>query len=190
MARLPFVVQPRQAATQIQIGNEESGVIEITRYGYLRTVEKALYQTAKPSQTGTLAAQTLARQLMGKHKITSDEAATVLGLNKNTLSPKLQKIQDTNGEEILKVLQQINTDVEQLAILQATVLLQQRVNPEWGAMDTAELHPDLIVGLSNLFVEEEQRSIIALKDENTDNTQKDPNTVADEEQPGKSLAQD
>jgi len=190
MARLPFVVQPRQAATQVQIGNDDSGIIEITRYGYLRTVEKALYQTAKPAQTGTLAAQTLARQLMSKHKITSDEAATVMGLNKKTLNPKLQKIQDTNGEEILKVLQQINTDVEQLAILQATVLLQQRVNPEWGAMDTAELHPDLIVGLSNLFIEEEQRSVLALQEENPDSGHKDPNTVSEDAQPGKSLAQD
>ena len=190
MARLPFVIQPRQSPKVVQVGNEEAGIIEITRYGYLRTVEKALYQTAKPAQTGTLAAQTLARQLMAKHKITSDEAATVMGLNKNKLSPKLQKIQDTHGEDILRVLQQINTDVEQLAILQATVLLQQRVNPEWGAMDTAELHPDLIVELSNLFIEEEQRSIIALNDETADATEKDPNTVDDEDQPGKSLAQD
>jgi hypothetical protein len=168
MVNLPFVIQPKQEPRTIEIGTAESGVIQITRYGYLRTVEKALYQTAKPVQSGTVAAQNLARQLMSEYKVSADQAATIMGLNKEKMTPKMSEIQNERGEDILKVLQQINNDVEQLAILQATVLLQQRVNPEWGAMDTAELHPDLIISLSNLFVEEENRSLGVLRNETPD----------------------
>jgi hypothetical protein len=179
MANLPFVIQPKREPRVIRVGTSESGVIEITQYGYLRTVEKALYQTAKPTQLGTVAAQKLAQELMAKHKVTADQSATIMGLNKGKMTPKMAKIQDEHGEEILKVLQQINADVEQLAVLQATILLQQRVNPDWGAMDTAELHPELIVDLSNLFVEEEQRSMRSLQDE----TPESDEVVAEEGKP-------
>ena len=44
MAPLPFVVEPRRKPIVERVGNEESGVIEIERRGYLTTGEKTFVQ--------------------------------------------------------------------------------------------------------------------------------------------------
>ena len=35
---LPFVIQPKRKPEKIKIGTEESGIIEILRYGYLSLI--------------------------------------------------------------------------------------------------------------------------------------------------------
>ena len=51
---LPFVVQPRLAPVIEQVGNEESGIFEIERRGYLTVAEKAMVQQATQGDESVL----------------------------------------------------------------------------------------------------------------------------------------
>ena len=44
MANLPFIIQPKSKAINIKIGNEEIGVFEIERRGYLNVAEKSFVE--------------------------------------------------------------------------------------------------------------------------------------------------
>ena len=51
-----------------------------------------------------------------------------------------------------------------MKLVAVTALLLTRVSPDWEATDTAELHPELLDAIFQLYQEEEKRSVEALED--------------------------
>ena len=62
-AKLPFLVEPKRQPIMERLGNEESGVIELPRRGYLTVAEKSFVQQGTSGDSAILAMQRLAARV-------------------------------------------------------------------------------------------------------------------------------
>ena len=75
MALLPFVVQPKKNTEIIKVGNDEVGVFEIERKGYLSVAEKSFVENcfAKSDGVSTLVLR-LANKVAKEYKVAPEKA--------------------------------------------------------------------------------------------------------------------
>ena len=74
MAKLPFVVAPRQKPVKVRIGTVESGIIENERKGYLTAGEKSFMQANGSSDKILRSLMDLSRRVASDKKITLEES--------------------------------------------------------------------------------------------------------------------
>ena len=65
-AKLPFLVEPKRQPIMERLGNEETGVIELPRKGYLTVAEKSFVQQGTSGDSAILAMQRLAAAVAKK----------------------------------------------------------------------------------------------------------------------------
>lgn len=153
MAReLPFVVKPRRELPKYKVGSEESGVMEIARKGYLSVGEKSFFQGATAGDETIGKLHILVRKICAETELPYTEVFDQLQNPENEL---LQPYRD----DILSMMLDMQTFQTRQEIVAATAMIISRVNSEWTVADTLELHPDIILGLYELYQLEDKRSI-------------------------------
>ena len=152
--KLPFVVQPRFAPIEAEVGTEESGIFKIKRFGYLTVAEKAFTQAAMADDSGMSSVYALAARIARETgKAQRDVFIDMSEGSKDYLEPF--------AEDIMAAVAGMASYNEKLALVQSTALLIMRLDEKWTADDTMELHPDIIEGLQALYEDEEAKTIDA-----------------------------
>ena len=152
--KLPFVVQPRFEPIVTKVGTEASGIIEISRLGYLTVAEKAFVQTAMSGDTGLSAIYSLsARISREKDKPQSAVFADIAEGRESYLGEY--------ENEIGEAAASMGAFQEKQTIIQATCLLIMRLDAKWTVEDSLELHPDILDGLTKLYNDEDTKSLEA-----------------------------
>lgn len=161
MAKLPFVVQPKLKPIIERIGTDESGIIEVERRGYLTGAEKTFVQQIQQQDGGTLELVALSRRIAKDKKLALDKAYNIIiTILTGEANGKLAaEIETEYAEEMQKAVNSIASTRAKEDLINATCLLIHRVDPTIGIGDVVELHPDLIAGLSELFRDEDRKSI-------------------------------
>jgi hypothetical protein len=160
MAKLPFIVEPRLAPREELIGSESSGQIKVVRKGFLTAAEKAFVQAQVSEDTTTQDMVRLTRKIGSEHKLDMQAAYDLLTLvmQGELNSDVTRQISKQYSDEISDILTAMATLTERKSLVQALCLLIYRVDSEIGAEEIMEMHPDLLEGLSSLYVDEERRS--------------------------------
>lgn len=170
MAKLPFVVEPRRKAIIEKIGNEECGIIEVERRGYLTTGEKAFVQQVQQFDNGTNEIVTVSRQIARAYSLSMDKAyniviAIISGLKENEQDNELhQKIEKDFAEELTAVVKGLASGQIREDLVMAACMLRYRVDASFNLEDINDIHPDIIDGLAKLYRDEDNRSLEAFKE--------------------------
>lgn len=170
MANLPFVVKPRRQPIIESIGNEDSGVINIERRGYLTTGEKAFVQQVQQYDNGTNEIVTVSRRVARAHHLSMDKAynfvvAIISGMEINEKDRELtEKIENDFAEELTSVVKGLAAGQVRENLILASCMLKYRVDPDFDVEEINSVHPDIIDGLANLYREEDSRSLEAFKE--------------------------
>lgn len=154
---LPFVVQPRLEPVIERVGTEESGIIEISRLGYLTVAEKAIAQNATQGDDSVRNMYSLAGRISRATEVS--QAQVMQDLVKQPQPEYLAEFE----EEITTCMMDMMAYQERVAIVQATSLIICRVDDSWTVDQSMELHPDLVRALATLYNEEDARQIDALE---------------------------
>lgn len=164
MAKLPFVVEPRLKPIIEIIGSDASGKIEIERKGYLTAAEKAFTQAQSSSDDSTQQMLALCRLIAKDHKLDMQKAYEMLSeVMQNQLKTKVHEtVNEAYDEQINAVLQTMSIMAERKQLLNALCMVLYRVDASLTAEDVMQLHPDLLVALNDLYMEEEARSTVRL----------------------------
>jgi len=173
---LPFVVQPKAKPQEIRIGSEESGVLSITRYGYLTAGEKAGFQQVETGKSGQTRMLKLVTQIEKETKHKRDQILTDLGnITSDDFSPP-EYLEPYLGD-IVDCLLAFDSDTANIELVKASIMLMSRVDAEFTIDEAMKLHPDLLKGLAELFDAEEQRSLAALPSEYQEMTKDENETT-------------
>lgn len=164
MRNLPFVVKPKRQPEKISIGNEEVGVFEIERRGYLTVGEKAAYQQVVTNKDGVQAMKSLVAKVAEDEKISVDKASALISkvLRSEELTAKEEKVLDKYTSDFLEMLEVFRRETLHTQLIMATVLLISRVDDQWTVEDTAKLDSIVIEQLSELYQAEEAKSLETL----------------------------
>jgi len=171
---LPFVIQPKRKPEKIKIGTEESGIIEILRYGYLTTGEKGAFQQVETNKEGSAKMREVVDIIVKESGRSQKEVLadfTRLGTDKS-----LPEYLEAFAVEITEVLKSFDRDSTHTALVKALCLVISRIDAEATLDDLLEFHPDLINALAELFDAEEARSLAALPSEYSDKVQQEEET--------------
>lgn len=162
MAKLPFVVEPRLKPVLDRIGNEEIGIFEIERRGYLSVQEKNFVQQIEKADSGTSAVIKLSRKIAAHYGIGLERAYSIAIATVSTNDGATDELQSNVESEFADDIGEMITSLSQMQskseMVQALCILIHRVNPEIGPGDLSEIHPDLIIALSQFYTEEANKS--------------------------------
>ena len=158
MALLPFVVQPKKNTEKIKVGNDDVGVFEIERKGYLSVAEKSFVENVTQGSDGVSSLVRLANKVASEFSIAPEKAYVAItdamsGKRDNALAVK---IIETYDDELAFATSRMTESMQRRGIAAATILLQTRVNHEWTIEDTLELDPQIVEQLVELYDREEQ----------------------------------
>jgi len=159
MAVLPFVVQPKKNTEIVRLGNEEIGIIEIERKGYLTVAEKAFVDGVTQGSDGISQMVFLANKVSKEHKTTPEKAyLAITEVMQGQVNTKLQEsISSEYASEMAVITAKMTESLQRRAIAAATVLIQTRINHEWSFDDTLTLDPELLEQFVELYDREEKR---------------------------------
>jgi hypothetical protein len=138
------------------VGTEASGVIEISRLGYLTVAEKAFVQTAMAGDTGLSSLYALSSRIARETGKQQSEVFTDIANGSQGY------LADYEGE-IAEAASNMGSFQEKQTIIQATCLLIMRVDPKWTVEDSLDLHPDILEGLTELYADEDHKSLEAFE---------------------------
>ena len=166
MALLPFVVQPKKNTEKIKVGNDELGVFEIERKGYLSVAEKSFVENVTQGSDGVSSIVRLANKISNELKISPEKAYVAItdamsGRGDAKLSAQIIQNYD---DELAYATSRMSESMQRRGIAAATILLQTRVNHEWTIEDTLELDPRIVEELVQLYDREEQREPVEKED--------------------------
>ena len=166
MAKLPFIVEPRLKPRKEIVGTEESGQIEIERKGFLTAAEKAFVQAQASEDTTTQEMIHLTRRVGKDQRLDMQAAYELLSrvMQGDTEGKVEAKVYEDYQEEITELLAKMAAMGERKILVQALCMLVYRVDAEIDADTAMQTHPDLILALSDLYYEEEQRSTERLQE--------------------------
>ena len=157
---LPFVVQPRLQPIMERIGTEESGIIEIKRQGYLSVAEKTMVERATADMSDSADLFETVRTIAVAEGRSVSEVFDELQQAQSD-SPLLEKY----AMQIATASSTAQNQQRKIQIVAATALLLCRIDSEWTVEQSMDLHPDLLEGLHQLYLEEDARSLEAFGDE-------------------------
>lgn len=191
MINLPFVVQPRRAPITFEIGNEDSGTINIERRGYLTTGEKAFFQQVQQGDSGTSEIIGVARKIARRHSLGMDRAYNLaIAIISGSATAEADKelvgsIEDEFADELTKVIQGLATSQVREDLVMACCMLRYRVDPNFDIESINKIHPDLISALATLYRDEDKRSTEAFKVEAPEQEAATPSVEEGEKKPVK-----
>lgn len=160
MTILPFVVQPKHKPIIEYIGSEESGQIAIERRGYLSSGEKAFVQQALGADEASMHMLGLSRKISNDKQVSMEEAYNlVVQVLMGESSDDVKELSIQYADEVNDLVSNLSTVQSKEAMLRALCLVQYRINDKCTVNDVMKLHPDIINGLSELYVQEEAKSI-------------------------------
>lgn len=165
MATLPFVVQPKNFTEVVRIGNDEIGIIEIVRKGYLSVAEKAFVDNVMQGSEGVANVVFLANKIAKESKVTAEKAyLAITEVMQGNIEGKLnQLVYENHSEEVSAITGKMAESMQRRALAAATILIQTRINHEWGFEDTLKLDPQFIEQLVDLYDKEEQREPVIVQ---------------------------
>jgi len=156
---LPFIVSPRFQPIVERIGNDDIGVFEITRRGYLTVAEKNFTSQALASDSSVSALRKIVIVIARDTGKSQDEVVSDI-----TGGKAFEGYLEPYTDEILKTMEEVELYQQKRNIITVTCLMIYRVNSDWTVESTMELHPDVIAEISQLYEEEEAKSTKALED--------------------------
>lgn len=159
MAKLPFIVEPKAKPVKIKIGNEDTGVFEIERRGYLSVAEKS-FVDGFTSASGSLREMVkVSNKISSTTKLSREDAyRCLMDVMAGNIHSKMEKdVATTYAEEIGELMTLMSEVQSKRMIAIATILLQSRVSSDWTLDDTMELDPLVLEELSNLYDLEESK---------------------------------
>ena len=157
MKTLPFVVKPKRRVLIAQIGNDDIGVLEIERRGYLNVSEKTFVDSIMQGSDAIGGIVALSNRISNKNGKPLDLVynavmAAIQGDMTNELVPQ---IQEEYSNEIGQLLQSMVDSVQKRGLAAATILIQSRIDPEWSVDDTLKQDPLLISEFAKFYDEED-----------------------------------
>lgn len=159
MANLPFVVQPKFKPVKVQIGNDEIGIFEIERKGYLTVAEKSFVDNFMSGSGGMREIVNLSNKISIKKKVKKEAAyniiMNVMGGNIDSRTEK--EVADEFSEEIAEISTLMIETQNKRSIAVATILLQSRIDPNWTLEDTFKIDPEMIKELNNFYEQEDAK---------------------------------
>ena len=157
MRTLPFVVQPKKAFEKVQVGNEEWGILEIEKRGYLTVSEKAFVDGVTQGTDAVSSIVALATRISAKTNETTESVyqAIMAALQAEVSTPLAKKIKKEYSDELSTLISKMQDSAQKRAIAAATILIQSRLDPEWTVDDTLSQRPELIDDLSSFYTSEE-----------------------------------
>ena len=159
MAKLPFVVAPRQEPVKVRVGSEVSGVIEIERKGFLTAGEKSFMQANTSNDLVLKNLLRMARSLASSKKIGVQEAYNLIShAIQNENDPESAEVWKEYGEEMNQTLSAMMKQEATARVLKAFCMLLYRVDADIELEDVLSQHEDLIEGLVDLYDKEEKKS--------------------------------
>lgn len=187
MRNLPFVVQPRRKPEMVRIGNEETGIFEIERRGYLTVGEKAAYQQVVTNKEGTQALRALIDKVSTDTELSKEKSHQLIAklLRAEKLSSREEKLLEPFTPDIMSLLEVFQREALHSQLLMASILLMSRVNSDWVFDDTAQLDITVIEQLARLYQAEEAKSMEALDFSGLPKAQ----AAQEDNQPGKDEAE-
>lgn len=164
MLNLPFVVQPKRQPELVRIGNDELGIFEIERRGYLTVGEKSAYQQIIKNKEGLTAVRKVIGDIAAAEKISAEQAQVLVTkvLKSDKMTTKETKLAEKYASDFLDLLEVFTQEALHTQLVQASILMMSRVDQNWSFEDTARLDTTVIEQLSTLFMAEEARSREAL----------------------------
>jgi len=159
MAKLPFVIAPRMQSRPVRLGNEEVGVIEIEKRGYLSVAEKSFVDTVMQGSDGVASIVKLASRISREKKITVEKAYNLIVdiISGSSSGGLASSVAADYGDDIAGIQTQMVESLQRKAIACTTILIQSRIDSDWTLEDTMELQPELLADFSKLYEEEEQK---------------------------------
>jgi len=159
MAKLPFVIAPKMKSYPVRLGNEDVGVIEIEKRGYLSVAEKSFVDSVMQGSDGVTSMVRLASKVARAEKISVEKAYNLIVgiIGGSDTSPLATSLSNNFGDEIAEIQSQMIDSMQRKSIACATVLIQSRIDAEWTVDDTMQLQPELLAAFSNFYDEEEQK---------------------------------
>jgi len=154
---LPFVIEPKYEPIKDRIGTEESGIIEIERRGYLTVQEKAIVQGAMEGDTTMTDMFMLCREIAQQEGLKPDRVFSDMS------APTQPEYFMKYNDKISAVMVRLTEYQDRQRMIAATAMLICRIDRDWSAEDTIALHPDLLDALYVLYMQEDQKSVEALK---------------------------
>ena len=162
MAVLPFVVQPKKNIEKIKVGNDEVGVFEIERKGYLSVAEKSFVENVTQGSDGVSSLVRLANRISVEHKTSPEKAYSAIT---DAMSGKASDglsavIVEEYSDELAFATSRMAESMQRRSIAAATILIQTRINHEWDVQDTMNLDPLIVEELATLYDREEQKEAV------------------------------
>lgn len=158
MAKLPFVVAPKAKSKIIQLGNENVGIIEIEKRGYLTVAEKSFVDAVMQGSDAIAGIVKLANKVSRKKKIQVEKAYNIILeiISGGQIEGPAAGISDEYADEIAVIQAEMVDSIQRKAIAATTVLVQSRINSEWQIEDTLNLQPELISIFADFYDQEDQ----------------------------------
>jgi len=159
MSKLPFVIQPKKNTEIVRIGNEDIGVVEIERRGYLTVAEKSFVDNVMQGSDGVTHMVVLANKIARQKEVTPEEAYMAIAevMQGNANNPLEESISDSYGVQVSEIASKMAESLQRRSIAAATILIQSRINNEWSVEDTLKLDPQLVAEFNSFYEKEEQR---------------------------------
>lgn len=160
MKTLPFVVQPKKAFPPYRIGNEDVGLIEIERRGYLTVSEKSFVEGVMQGSDGVTLIISLANKISSKFKIKVETAysSVVAAMGSGEEDQYTPKIREEYADELASIVSEMTDAVQKRGLAATTILIQSRIDRDWSLEDTLGLDPLLIEEFSKFYDLEEARN--------------------------------
>lgn len=159
MTKLPFVVSPRLKPITEQIGSEDSGKIEIQRYGYLTAGERSFMQSNSTEEQMLSEVLGLTRKVGKKYSLDMKAAYDmVMTAMTDQSDESASQIWEDFADELSGVTGSMLRQEQTKKILKALCMCVYRINAEIVVDDIIQLHDDIVDGLASLYDDEERKS--------------------------------
>jgi hypothetical protein len=165
MAGLPFIVKPKLQPIMERLGDEETGIIEIERRGFLSVSEKAFLQQISGGDETATAVLRVTKKVATQEKLSSEKAYKLFSevLTGAGDTAKHRDIADKYADDIEQITLTLLHAESNKEFLRASCMLMYRVDANLDPSAVNSLHPDLIKALSDLCLDEERRSTAKLE---------------------------
>jgi len=165
MTKLPFVVSPRLKPIKELVGSDDSGIIEIERYGYLTAGERSFMQSNSTEEKTLSEVLSLTRKVGKAYSLDMKQSyELVMTAMTDQSDQEASKVWDDFNVELGDLTGQLMRQEETKKILKALCLCVYRIDAEITVDDIIKLHDDIVDGLVRLFNDEEAKSTERLLD--------------------------
>ena len=158
MPTLPFIKAPKQYPPR-QVGNDNTGILEIPIYGGVTVGEAAVISDLLTSeQSAFVRGAQIADAIATEESISLLEAFTMIenAISGVTLEPAAEQLRIKHAERIAEVARVYAASGQRHQNASVTAMLQCRLNlPSWTAADTSKLDTTLFAELWELVQDEQ-----------------------------------